>query len=80
MSMREAANHQDVFLDYVLFEANQNVGHLLDDRYADLLSAEEKKLKKQILGLRAAATPGVRTLPAWRHVAELLKNLGDRPE
>ena len=78
-SMRAAANCLEVLLDYVLFEANQNVGHLLDDRYADLLSPDEKRLKQQVQALQAAGTSEIRNLPAWGHVADLLTKLGGRP-
>ena len=77
--MAIAANHLEVLLDYVLFEANQNVGHLLDDRYDDLLSPDEKRLKHQVQALYAAGTPEIRDLPAWGHVSELLRKLGGRP-
>jgi hypothetical protein len=75
-----AAIQLEILLDYVLFEANQNVGHLLDHRYDDLLSQDEALLKQHVLSLQSAATPAMRRLPAWAHVAELLTKLGGRAE
>ena len=77
--MRIAASQLEVLLDYVLFESNKSVGHLLDDRYGHLLNDDEARLKQQVLNLQAAATPEMRSLPAWGHVADLLRKLGGRP-
>ncbi len=64
--MRAAANKLEVLLDYVLFEANTNVNHLLDDRYEDLLSEPEKELRELVRDIEKRATPAMRELPAWR--------------
>jgi hypothetical protein len=79
-STKAAANQLEILLDYVLYEANQNVGHLLDDRYADLLSPEEAQLKAALRTLQEATGPSVRRLPAWDHVAALLTRLGGRAQ
>jgi hypothetical protein len=71
-----AANELEVLLDYVLYRAQRNVGHLMDRRYAGLLSTEEKQLRDLLVRLEADATPAMRRLPAWRPVADMLAELG----
>lgn len=74
-----AANSLEVLLDYVLFEANRNVSHLLDERYDGLLNEDERRLR-DLVNILGDAPSEVRRLPAWGPIAGMLRALGDRGE
>jgi hypothetical protein len=71
-----AARRLEIMLDYVAYVANQNVSHLLDGRYAGLLSELESELRDRVLQLQAGAPDAMKQLPAWKPVEEMLESLG----
>jgi SIR2-like protein len=75
-SYSAAANQLEILLDFVLFQAKNNVGHLLDSRYADLLNDDEKALGALLRDLDRNASAAVKALPAWTLVADVLKAFG----
>jgi hypothetical protein len=76
---REGAAQLELLLDYVVYEANQRVSHLLDERYDGLLSQSEAALRQLLLNMQATATPDMKALPAWKPVGDMLKSLGGGP-
>jgi hypothetical protein len=76
----KATNDLEILLDYVLAKSSVLSAHLLDSRYDRLLSTEEKDLKTALEDLRAAATPNLRALPAWKPIQALLESLGAEAE
>jgi hypothetical protein len=75
-SYSAAANQLEVLLDFALFQAKNNVGHLLDERYTDLLNDDEKALGALLRDLDRTASPAVKALPAWTLIADVLKAFG----
>src|SRR5262245_22370639 len=73
----DAGRRLDLFLDYLLAQV-RGEAHLLDARYPDVLSDEEKALREVLLGLAERAPPAARDAPAWPAVAALLARLGWR--
>jgi len=71
----EAAHQFEVLLDFVLAEASQNISHLLDARYDDLLTDDERELRN-LLAAFQNAPESVKSLPAWQPIAAMLRSLG----
>jgi hypothetical protein len=71
-----AANQLEILLDYISFEANRTVGHILDMRYDGLLSEDERELRDHLRDFEARASDEMRRLPAWQPIAEMLRALG----
>lgn len=72
---RRSARRLEVFLDHLLLEASDLSAHLLDDRFTDLLTEDERRLKAALDHL-AAGEAEYHRAPAWRLVAQLLERLG----
>lgn len=81
-AMRKAATDLEILLDYILAESTQHVSHLLNTRYEQVLSREEKELRDALQKLRRVATkrPAMKELPAWQPVERMLEALGAPPE
>ncbi len=75
-SYQSGAAQLELLLDYVVYEANRRISHLLDRRYEGLLSDNEVTLRNALIKLRDTATPDIRGLPAWKPVAAMLASLG----
>ncbi|HLG69777.1 MAG TPA: SIR2 family protein [Chloroflexota bacterium] len=78
MSERDTAGAKDarraeIFLDYLLADASGHVAPLLDDAYVSILSGEERQIRNLLLSLEGAVTPELEQTPAWRRVANLLR-------
>lgn len=76
--LREAARHFEIFLDYLLAQV-ADPSYLLDDRFTELLTAEERELREVLLTLTTPETGKLRGTPAWGQVERLLLQLGWRP-
>jgi hypothetical protein len=71
----EAARHLEIFLDYLLSQT-RDAAHLLDDRYAAVLSPEEQELRAALDLFEDKLTPKARQAPAWEQIARVLASLG----
>jgi hypothetical protein len=74
-----AANARDleIFLDALAALSSDSHSYLLTDGFEDGLTAEELRLREELLGFAAAAERGgVSGAPAWPAVAGLLRELG----
>ncbi len=67
----------EIFLDLLTHHAASH-GHLLDERFGDMLDAEERALRDALLTVAAGETR-YRDIPAWGAVKALLGQLGYRP-
>jgi hypothetical protein len=76
--LREAARLFEIFLDYLLAQV-ADPSYLLDDRFIDLLTSEERALRKLLLALTTPEMGALRGTPAWSHVERLLFQLGWSP-
>jgi hypothetical protein len=76
--LREAARHFEIFLDYLLAQV-ADPSYLLDDRFMELLTEEERDLRDMLLTLVGPDAGRLRGTPAWGQVERLLLRLGWRP-
>ncbi len=74
----EAARRLEVFLDYLLAQIRDEA-HLLDRRYAAVLTNEERALRGALTGFADRLPTDARRAPAWERVERLLRRLGYAP-
>ena len=70
-----AARRLEVFLDY-LVARTRGAAHLLDPRYASVLTAEEAVLRDALVRWEGGLPSAARRALAWAEVARLLAGLG----
>ena len=66
----------DVFLDFMVAEATTLTRYLLDDRFADVLTAQEEKLRDALRTFQAAVVEADVDLAAWPAIGALLEAVG----
>lgn len=71
----EAARRLETFLDYLLAQIHDEA-HLLDSRYPELLTREERALRDALVPLARSVPQSARGVPAWRRVETLLQSFG----
>lgn len=71
----KAARKMEIFLDYLLAHV-EHTAYLLDARFSELLGPDEQEMRRALLAVVDASTPGMRRTPAWRSLSRLLISLG----
>ncbi len=80
-----AARLLDIFLDYVCFQASDNISYLLDRTYAGLLTVQEERLRQALLDLElkihniAQETSDLQHAPSLARLQEILREFGRNP-
>jgi hypothetical protein len=75
--LRRAAWRLDVFLDYMLAEATTVSRYLLDDRYAEILTSEEERLRDAVRTFVRQLADARVDLRRWPTVREMLQSVGE---
>ena len=70
-----AARRLEIFLDCLLAKT-RDAAHLLDPRYANLLTPEESSLRDALTKLGGRPPAALRDSPAWEPVGRALRRLG----
>lgn len=72
----EAARQLEIFLDYLLFCASSNSGHLMDPAYRGVLTPAEELLRQQITTFLAQLPTEATTASAWSVLHDAVQKLG----
>jgi len=74
--LKRAERKTEMTLDFLLAQVASQSCHLLDSRFADILSPAERELKESLLKYLESVSDRAKTAPAWHDVESLFDRLG----